>query len=168
MKNKSSGKISFMVTALFGLVGIIVLVWYMSSSNSIPSLNEYVNKTEEKSGLLNIKTPNGNIFLKIATSSEDLEKGLSGTESIPNDQGMLFAFSEPDKRGFWMLDMSFPIDIVWVDENKTVIGITPNLSPDTYPNIFFPPGPIMYAIELNAGYAEKNGIATGTPLTFVI
>jgi uncharacterized membrane protein (UPF0127 family) len=81
---------------------------------------------------------------------------------------MIFVFGEAGKRGFWMHNMAFPIDIVWVNENKIVIGVTPDVSPETYPNIFFPPEPVKYVVELNAGYAEENNIASGTPLTFVI
>jgi uncharacterized membrane protein (UPF0127 family) len=81
---------------------------------------------------------------------------------------MLFVFSEVATRGFWMRNMSFPIDIVWIDKNKNVIGILEDVDPDTYPNIFFPPSPVKYVLELNAGYADKNGIASGTPLTFTI
>ena len=93
---------------------------------------------------------------------------MSGRISLPSNEGMLFVFSESAERGFWMRNMSFPIDIIWINKNKTVIGVSNNIDPETYPNIFFPPSPVKYVLELNAGYAEKNGIASGTPLTFTI
>jgi uncharacterized membrane protein (UPF0127 family) len=168
MKNTTAGKSSIVITALIGLVGLIVLVSYLVSSKSLPTLNEYVSQKEEKAGLVSVYYPDGTIYARVATSSDDLERGLSGTTSLPDDEGMLFVFDGPGERGFWMRDMAYPIDIVWINSDRVVIGVAPNLSPETYPNIFFPPEPVMYVLELNAGFAEENKIATGTPLTFVI
>lgn len=165
MKKESNLKNHF-ITALVGLFGLIGLVYYLSSHNSLPTLEEYMSKNSLAVNEILIHAPNGYIKAELATSSEQLEKGLSGRSSLALDAGMLFVFSEVATRGFWMRNMSFPIDIVWVDKNKNVIGITEDVDPDTYPNIFFPPSPVKYVLELNAGYADKNGIASGTPLTF--
>jgi uncharacterized membrane protein (UPF0127 family) len=168
MKNSKAGKSSMVVNALIGLFGLIILVYYLISSKSLPTLNEYVAENKEKTGLVSIYFPQGSVYARIATSSADLERGLSGTSSLSEDEGMLFVFDIIGERGFWMRDMAYPIDIVWINSDKTVIGISSDIDPGTYPNIFFPPGPVKYVLELNAGFAEENKIATGTPLTFVI
>jgi len=49
---------------------------------------------------------------------------------------MLFVFEEPKIRSFWMKDMSFPIDIIWVDEGLEIVGIEKRISPNTYPKTF--------------------------------
>ncbi len=169
MKKKSHGS-NFLLQILAGVIGLTILIYYLVSNQSFPTLNieEYLRKNTIKSNETVIQAPGGIIKAEIATSSQDLERGLSGRVSIDADHGMLFVFPEAASRGFWMRNMFFPIDIIWIDKNKTVIGITKDVDPDTYPNIFFPPAPVRYVLELNAGYAEENGIASGTPLTFTI
>jgi len=168
MKKIQKDKFSIVFNLLVGIIGLIILVSYLVSSNSVPTFDEYIRQNEAKQGFVSVKTPESTIFAKIATSSEDLERGLSGKSSLPYNEGMIFVFEESSSRGFWMHDMAFPIDIVWINKDKVVVGVNSDVSPETYPNIFFPPEPIRYVIELNAGYAEENNIASGTLLTFVI
>ena len=168
MKKKQSNLSSFVFIGFVGLIGLILLLQYLYQNKKIPNLDEYLSTNIINEGETVIQAPNGLIKVEIATSSQALERGLSGRISLPTNEGMLFVFSEAAARGFWMRNMSFPIDIIWINKNKIVIGVAQNIDPDTYPNIFFPPGPVKYVLELNAGYAEKNGIASGTPLTFTI
>ena len=94
---------------------------------------------------------NGKTFdLEFANNQKEREKGLSGRDSLPDDHGLFFVFDQPDYYGFWMKEMKFPIDIVWFDKNKKVVGITRNLTPESYPKIFYPPQKIKYALEVNA------------------
>lgn len=79
---------------------------------------------------------------------------------------MIFPFSMPGKYGFWMQNMNFPLDIIWIDASKKVVGMNSNLSPDTYPSVFLPPSDISYVLEINSGSAKNFGIATGTKLVF--
>ncbi|MES2470771.1 MAG: DUF192 domain-containing protein [Patescibacteria group bacterium] len=90
------------------------------------------------------------------------QKGLSDKESLAPGTGMLFVFDSPSKYSFWMKDMNFPIDIIWLDENFVVVDIKTNVSPSTYPDSFAPSAPSLYVIELNAGVAEQHGISIGT------
>lgn len=89
------------------------------------------------------------IIAEIADTKEKRGLGLSGRPALPADGGMLFVFDQPGNYGFWMKDMNFPIDIVWLDANKKIIGTTKNLQPKSYPQIFYPPAPIKYALEIN-------------------
>lgn len=99
------------------------------------------------------------IELLLALKSEEIIKGLSGKKSLGENQGMLFVFEKPDRYGFWMKEMNFPIDIIWIDENYKIIEITKNLKPDSYPKIFRPKKPAQFVLEINIGWAEKNKIA---------
>ena len=120
----------------------------------------------EKLKVITIEAPAGTISAEVASTSEQQAKGLGERGSLPADQGMLFPFLYPGDYGFWMKDMYFPIDIVWISSNKKVVVITPDVSPDTYPTVFYPPLAISYVLELNAGAAARLGIATDTELTF--
>ena len=75
---------------------------------------------------------------------------------------MLFVFDKPDTYGFWMKDMRFPIDIIWISGDK-VIYVLSEVHPDSYPNLFKPPIPVDKVLEINAGLSRKLGITEGTP-----
>ncbi len=95
---------------------------------------------------------------------EERIQGLSGRESLPLDHVMLFVFDFADVYGIWMKDMNFPIDILWLDAEGNLIHIEDNISPDTYPKVFFPPGKSLYIIEANAGFALQNSLSVGKKL----
>lgn len=164
---KNSGSFSIFIFILIGVIGFIYLASHLSSEGAFPKTNYFV-KVEVKENFISITAPAGVIQSLVATSSADLQKGLSQRFFLPADQGMLFVFDEVGSHGFWMKDTLIPLDMVWIKSDKTVVGVTPNVMPDSYPQTFLPPEPISYVLELNAGAAEKFGIATGTPLTFVI
>jgi len=82
-------------------------------------------------------------------------RGLSGREWLAENEGMLFVFQEPDFYGFWMKDMRFPIDIIWLDEDFGVIDIIESVSPETFPTIFYPPKPVRFVLEISAGGGKK-------------
>lgn len=115
-------------------------------------------------GLFILNINNKAIELELADTDDKREKGLSNHESLKNDTGMLFVFDEPGKYGFWMEGMKFSIDIVWLDSLKKVIHIEKNVSPDSYPDVFFPPEDSLYALEFNAGFVDENNIAVGNIL----
>jgi len=95
------------------------------------------------------------------------QKGLSGRESLSPKSGMLFVFdSSSEKNCFWMKDMKFAIDMVWIDDQKNVVTVTQNVGPDTYPSVFCPEVSVKYGLEINAFSAEKYGIKTGEKLSF--
>lgn len=89
-------------------------------------------------------------------------RGLSNKTSLPEDEGMLFIFEESDTYSFWMKDMNFPIDMVWIDENKKVVFIKENATPESYPTLFTPTKSALYVLEVNAGYARELGLTVGT------
>jgi uncharacterized membrane protein (UPF0127 family) len=81
-------------------------------------------------------------------------------------QGMLFAFDKPDFYQFWMKDMKFPIDMVWISENKTVNSVSANVLPSTYPKTFTSKSESKYVLELQANRAKSLNLAQGTQLKF--
>lgn len=110
---------------------------------------------------------NGRDFsLEVALTQQAQELGLGNRASLPKNHGMLFAFSRPAVECFWMKDMHFPLDIIWVDAGHRVVHIEPNVSPTTYPHSFCPNEPAEYVIELNAGTARAAGIRDDESLNF--
>ncbi len=109
---------------------------------------------------------NNDITYIIVNTPESRTLGLSGRESLPENTAMLFVFDEPGKYQFWMKDMNFPIDIIWLDENKKIIHIEENIAPETYPTSFGPENNSLYVIEANVGFVGKNNLKMGKVLDF--
>ncbi len=88
----------------------------------------------------------------LAASLKQRERGLSGRESLAVDSGMWFVFPAPFQHGFWMKDMHFPIDLVWISPSLKVIGSTTLQPCAAMPcPIHLPPAPVTYVLEVNAG-----------------
>ncbi len=102
------------------------------------------------------------IVVEIANSPETRGKGLSGRDALPEFAGMLFIFDTPAQYKFWMKDMNFPLDIIWIDENFYITGIEKEISPETFPQTFSPDVPVKYVLELSAGFSDKYRINIGT------
>lgn len=78
---------------------------------------------------------------------------------------MLFVFPSDQRTGFWMKDMLTSIDMIWLSDNGTVLGIEDSVAPDTYPKIFYPPQPVKYVLETRAGEAHRQGWSVGTKVS---
>lgn len=107
-----------------------------------------------------------NLELKIETAStrEAQTQGLSGRKFLSQDRGMLFVFESESEHCFWMKDMSFALDIIWMDANGKITNIKENISPDTYPATFCGNG--QYVLEINADLSNKNSLQIGQVADF--
>ena len=108
------------------------------------------------------------IRVEIADTEQSRTRGLSGRSSLDPDKGMLFVFPKANYYTFWMPDMNFPLDIIWMDQNKIVVGVSQDLPPlqdKTKPIYYVPPKPSQYVLEVNAGFAKKFGIKEGNAVT---
>ena len=97
----------------------------------------------------------------IADNDTDRANGLSGRKFLSDGAGLLFIFDNPGIYPFWMKDMNFPIDIIWIDENLKVVYIKENALPESYPEIFNPNIKAMYVLEVNSGEVGLNKIKIG-------
>jgi uncharacterized membrane protein (UPF0127 family) len=104
--------------------------------------------------------------LRVARTATQQEQGLGDRATLARDQGMLFQFQRPAIECFWMKDMHFPLDMIWLSSTKRVAYIQADVSPKTYPKQFCPKVQAQYVIELNAGQAKRAGIRPHQMLTF--
>jgi len=74
---------------------------------------------------------------------------------------MLFIFPKSDKQSFWMPDMRFAIDIIWLDEYMKVVHIKESATPESYPEKFTTSVPAKYVLEVPAGFSKEKGIVVG-------
>lgn len=109
----------------------------------------------------------GNIVLKVevARSASERARGLSGRASLAPDDGMYFIFGKADHYGFWMKDMQFPIDMIWV-KGGVVAGFSENAAPEPgVPmwnlHVYYPPDVADTVLEVSAGFVASHHIAVG-------
>ena len=101
------------------------------------------------------------IPVEIADTVDTRRKGLSDRGALPIDQGMLFIFDQENvSPPFWMKDMKFAIDIIWINDNK-IIQIDKNVKPDFDSKLYLPTEPVDNVLEVNAGFSETNNLQVG-------
>ena len=101
--------------------------------------------------------------VEIASTSEELSKGLMFRENLEKNSGMLFIFPENGIYGFWMKNTLIPLDIIWINSDKKIIFIEHNIQPcqENACESFTSNETAKYVLELNAGTAEKVGLKIG-------
>jgi len=88
-------------------------------------------------------------------------------KSLAPDQGMLFIFEKECLPGIWMKNVRFPLDILWLDQNKTIVDIKKNaLLCGAYCEVFYPREGSKFVIEVNAGFANKYQLSTSQSVEF--
>jgi uncharacterized membrane protein (UPF0127 family) len=109
-----------------------------------------------------IKINNTTINTEIATTQEEQAKGLGGKIKLGENDGMLFVYKNKENLTFWMKDMNFPIDIIWIADNK-IVDISPNTPLFTNNKIttIQTNQPTNQVLEVNAGFADKHKIKIG-------
>lgn len=117
-------------------------------------------------------TINGQTIRAEVVSTESArEKGLGGRSGIGADEGMLFVFERPGLHGFWMKDMHFPIDIVWMADGK-IVSIEENVDPqigasESELKNYFPETFDDRVLELQAGRVKTLGARVGDSVTII-
>jgi uncharacterized protein len=107
-------------------------------------------------------TVNGTtLTLEVADDDQERARGLMYRESMPPDHGMVFIWSSPQPRSFYMRDTLIPLDIVFLDPARRIVDIRQMkpLDQTSIPSA----APAQYAIELNAGTARRLGLSVGDP-----
>jgi hypothetical protein len=105
------------------------------------------------------------IDAEIADTPERRAHGLSGRPMLPEGKGMLFPYAEPGLHGFWMPDMHFDIDIVWIRAGRIVHveADVPHQASAPLP-VYRPPEPADLVLEVPAGTARRLGWRRGDPV----
>lgn len=103
----------------------------------------------------------------VADTAKKQEIGLSGKSDLPEDRAMLFPFEKPGYYHFWMKNMKFPIDILFISSGK-IVTIYEDAKPATDnepPQIYSSQEPADTVLEIKAGISRKNNIKVGDSVT---
>lgn len=144
------------VIAVMAIAIAVVMPFITQSDQTQPPIYDYeVRKITIDDVLLDVE---------IADDSEKIEKGLMFREMLPENRGMLFVFDEERKYQFWMMNMKFNLDMIWLDANGRVVHIVEDAKPcidaaHTSLCTFNPDEPAKYVLEVNSGFVQKYGIS---------
>lgn len=149
-------KIIIILILFLVLVGGVV--FYQLSNNSMVKTNGKVTVGNQKFDVEVVKT------------DKDKQIGLTKYKSMRDNQGMLFVFDNPDIQNFWMKNMKFPIDIIFIKDDTivSVVENAPVVAPKTEPVIYKSDSPVNYVLEVNDGLVKKHNIKQGDKIKIEI
>ena len=111
---------------------------------------------------VSIATPWGEatVEVEIAATRAEISRGLMYRDHLPYDAGMLFLMGKVGVWSFYMRNTLIPLDMIFISQDLTVVGMVPNAAPctETLRGIA---KPSSYVLEVNGGWAAAHQIAAG-------
>ncbi|HCR42252.1 TPA: ACR family protein [Patescibacteria group bacterium] len=143
-------KINLSVSSVCLIIGLVLLGGVVAY-NSIRKTSDYPQIIFPDGRRINL--------IDIADTDAKRAQGLSGRSSLGSDEGMWFIFDQEGIYPFWMKDMQFSLDLVWVSQNYQVVDIVRDVpiplledsSLPTYANT----QPALFVLEVNSGVAQS-------------
>ncbi len=161
MTSRSQALIPIAAAAvIIGIVGIL----------SIP-IDSKLESVEFPRGT--IKIDDTVLEVQIADTEPRRIRGLMFQDQLPFDQGMIFVFNESGVYSLWMLNMQFPLDMIWFDEDGAIVHIEKNIPPCKTPTqimacqSIIPSGEAKYILEVTSGFIEKFNITKDSKLGII-
>jgi len=147
------------------MASVTLLLWLFNVAEiEFSDANSYDNKTS-----MVVRIDGMNITALVALTPEEQSTGLAIKDTMKENEGMLFTFDTPKKYSFWMKDMKFPIDILWLDSNKKIVHIEDKLEPCLFllpcPS-YSPPTDSLYVLEVVSNFTNKHDIKIGDKVLF--
>ena len=108
------------------------------------------------------------IPVEVADTLKKRSLGLGKRTSLKKGWGMLFVFEKRKPHRFWMKDMQFPLDIIWLDNHRIVhiIHKAQPVNSKVEPEVMTSPVPVNFVLEIAAGRAVKLRLKTGQRMNF--
>ncbi len=175
--------VTIVIVAAAIVIGVIAaaLLYFNPAISSILSQPEdeqqELNMTQEvrsgsKDGYrqVNVRLNGLVLVANVAATDEQRTNGLSVKDSLAENEAMLFVFDNEAEHTFWMKDMKFPIDIIWIDDDKTIVHIEHDLQPcssELFCPTYKPIDDSLYVLETVGGFAEKYDIVKGSRVDFL-
>ncbi|MFA6301151.1 MAG: DUF192 domain-containing protein [Candidatus Paceibacterota bacterium] len=160
----------FLLVFLFGGFFLVSQPYVRTTNPDIESGKITTNQSQINMTDLNVrsvKIAGREVNVDLALTVDEQRRGLSGRKNLEEDEGMLFIFGSEGIYSFWMKDMNFPIDIIWINKDLKIIYVKEKALPESYPESFSPGEKALYVLEVPAGFSEKNNVETGDSVEFV-
>lgn len=136
-------------------------------SDTVTNIENSENDDIEKNDYVEVSNPNGKtVKVNVEVADTPLEKmnGLSKREFLGDYDGMWFVDTEDTQNPFWMPDMNFALDIIFVDSKGFIVDIIESAQPcatiENCPNLY-PKEKYRFVLEVNAGFCKLHEIEIG-------
>ena len=149
-------------TMVIAFVMIIVVLPTTSSTTPTPTTTQ-PSQTQMQYEVRKITINDVPLTVEIADDSEKTARGLMFRDRLADDRGMLFIFEKEHKHQFWMMNMKFNLDIIWLDANGKVVYVVEDAEPcidEAHTSLctYSPDEPAKYVLEVNSGFVKEHGI----------
>jgi len=107
--------------------------------------------------------------MEVADTPQARQRGLMFRERLPADTGMLFIFPVSAPHRFWMKNCKFPIDIIWLNQEKQIVFVAQSVPPckrDPCPEYGPKDQLSLYVIEAPTGFSKKEELRVGATVKF--
>jgi len=139
------------------LLAIIIIAAVVFFSIPVPEQGAYV---EINSNRINVE---------IADNFEERAQGLMNRELLPENAGMLFIFENEGNYPFWMMNMKFNLDMIWINSNGRVVYVAKSVPPcGVSCKAIDPNNNAKYVLEVDAGFADKHKVVEGSFVRIVL
>lgn len=136
----------------------LIAIWY-------PNIQTFFSHMRKQRSDPTVEFVNGTtVSVEIADSQAEQVQGLSGHEPLAKNEGMFFVFPQKEIQGFWMKDMLFPIDIIWIDGDMVAGSQQDAQLEDPVHTIYYSPVPVDRVLEVSAGFVAQNQVKVGDVL----
>ncbi len=122
------------------------------------------NNSQASGDLVTMRVAGREIWVEVADDEAERARGLMDRESLPEDQGMLFVYPSMRQLSFWMKNTRIPLDIAFIDDGLLIVDIQ-QMEPENE-ELHTSRQPAMYALEMDLGWFEANGVKTGDRVEF--
>jgi uncharacterized membrane protein (UPF0127 family) len=163
------------ILPIIGVIIFIILVGLLTQKVQNGEFSFPINNIAKVSSKSEVKINEITIPVEVAKTDVQRRNGLSKRDGLPEGEGMFFEFAQKDvKPPFWMKDMKFAIDILWINDNE-IVQIDNDVQPpeagtnDEKLILYIPNQPIDYVLEVAAGFADEHNFQVGdmVKLSFV-
>jgi uncharacterized membrane protein (UPF0127 family) len=165
-----TSELKIRILVLFALLGLItgetaITTGASSAQSAMPPWRFQLPWKTETSQMT---VGDRHLTVEVADTSLLRSRGLSYRDGLAPGTGMLFVFGEPRPLSFWMYEMRFCLDIIWI-ENAQIAGAAESVCPaadrhSTDIPTYSSPSPASYVLEVPAGWMDSHGFDVGTPV----
>lgn len=113
---------------------------------------------------VDIKVKDIALHVEYANTHELRAQGLMKRKELCADCGMLFKFDSPKKASMWMMDTYVPLDVAFIRSDGMITDIRA-MQPQDLTSIQASQE-VLYALEMNQGWFQSQGIVVGDKLSF--
>lgn len=150
-KIKLAPKKSIFIVVILLVIALLCLAIFFAKTNN---------------NIAKVQIGDVNYSLELVNTDTTRQQGLSGKPNLEPNTGMLFDFKQDGYWQIWMKEMNFAIDILWLNNQKQVVGVKTEALPQNYPESYGAEQQSQYVIELPAGSVNERNIKIGDTLTW--